>query len=128
MPEKRKVLAVDDDPFIRKFLRAKLEQEGYESGCFRDGYAAMAGMKKASESGEPYGLVVCHVNCRGRNELIGYIRETHPTVPIIAITAGTIGGDINSAESNMWAKLVLTKPQGVINELGNALNKYYPKE
>lgn len=41
MPEKRKILIVDDDPAIVKMLKIRLETEGYDTALAVDGQSAL---------------------------------------------------------------------------------------
>ena len=82
MPKTR-VLVVDDEASIRKFVRSSLQQEGYDSVEASDGEQALQAMEQTLPS-----LVVLDINMPKLNgmEVCRRIREWS-SVPIIMLSA-----------------------------------------
>jgi DNA-binding response OmpR family regulator len=79
-----KILVVEDETAIADFVQRGLEAEGYAVDCAGDG---LAGEKQALE-GKP-DLVVLDLMLPGRDgmSVLGKIRESKPTLPVIVLTA-----------------------------------------
>src|SRR5947208_419226 len=79
-----KILVVEDETAIADFVQRGLEAEGYAVDCAGDG---LDGERQAIE-GKP-DLVVLDLMLPGRDgiSVLGKIRETKPTLPVIVLTA-----------------------------------------
>src|SRR3982750_848933 len=79
-----KILVVEDETAIADFVQRGLEAEGYAVDCAGDG---LAGEKQALE-GKP-DLVVLDLMLPGRDgmSVLGKIRKSKPTLPVIVLTA-----------------------------------------
>src|SRR5947208_12824938 len=79
-----KILVVEDETAIADFVQRGLESEGYAVECAADG---LEGEKQALE-GKP-DLVVLDLMLPGRDgmSVLGSIRESKPTLPVIVLTA-----------------------------------------
>ncbi|MCB9745478.1 MAG: sigma-54-dependent Fis family transcriptional regulator [Alphaproteobacteria bacterium] len=102
----KRVLIVDDEPSIRKVLRALLQVEGFSVRAEPDGAAAIQALGE-----EAFDVVITdqqmpHV---GGLELLQWAREHHPAIPVILITAhGTV--DAAKEAIKLGAYDYLTKP------------------
>jgi DNA-binding response OmpR family regulator len=79
-----KILVVEDETAIADFVQRGLEAEGYAVDCAGDG---LEGERQALE-GKP-DLVVLDLMLPGRDgiSVLGKIRETKPSLPVIVLTA-----------------------------------------
>jgi DNA-binding response OmpR family regulator len=79
-----KILVVEDETAIADFVQRGLEAEGYAVDCAGDG---LEGERQALE-GKP-DLVVLDLMLPGRDgiSVLGKIRESKPTLPVIVLTA-----------------------------------------
>lgn len=102
----RKVLVVDDDPFMREFLREFFLQRGILSDVAVDGVDAL---NKVST--RDYLVVLADLRMPGIDglELLDRIQSIKPNLPVIIITAyGTIASAIEATK--MGAFDYITKP------------------
>jgi|YNPNPStandDraft_1061719.scaffolds.fasta_scaffold49527_2 two-component system alkaline phosphatase synthesis response regulator PhoP/two-component system response regulator VicR len=108
MPERKKILAVDDDKFIVMVIRVNLEFEGYEVVEAYDGVQAL----EMIESENP-DLVVLDIMMPEMNgwDVLSRIRENPKTedLPVIMLTALAQDRDIEEATLR-GADVYLTKP------------------
>lgn len=97
---------IEDEPGIVDFLQRGLSSYGYDVSAALDG---VAGAEKAI--GESVDLVVLDMMLPGRSglDVLGAIRESKPSLPVIALTAR---GDLDDRIAGLDAGLVdyLTKP------------------
>jgi two-component system, OmpR family, copper resistance phosphate regulon response regulator CusR len=79
-----KILVVEDETAISDFVQRGLEAEGYAVDCAADG---LEGERQAIEGNAD--LVVLDLMLPGRDgmSVLGSIRETKPTLPVIVLTA-----------------------------------------
>jgi DNA-binding response OmpR family regulator len=79
-----KILVVEDETAIADFVQRGLEAEGYAVDCAADG---LDGERQALEGNAD--LVVLDLMLPGRDgmSVLGSIRETKPTLPVIVLTA-----------------------------------------
>lgn len=81
----RSVLVVDDDESVRDYLRVLLSKRGYEVFCCA---SAEAALKRLAGGDEPL-VVLLDLVMPGMDglALLGRIRQTYPTVPVIIVSA-----------------------------------------
>ena len=103
---KGKILVVDDEAAARTPLAELLRQEGYEVETAADGFKALGRMTEFEAD-----LVLTDLNMPGMDgvELLRKVKETHPELPVVLMTAF---GGVETAVSAMreGASDYLTKP------------------
>ena len=79
-----RLLIVEDDPEMRDLLRKVLEKEGYRVSVSGDGHQALLAFDR-----ETFDLVVTDMlmPCDGGLELLAAVHRTHPSLPVIIVTA-----------------------------------------
>ena len=79
-----RILIVDDAPAIRAMLRTLFEEEGYTVVTAPDGYAALELL-----GDDPPDLIITDVKMPRLDgwQLLRRVREQHPTLPAILISA-----------------------------------------
>ena len=100
------LLIVEDDPEMRDLLRKVLEKEGYRISVAGDGREATTSLSR-----KPFDLVVTDLLMPddGGLELLRAIRQTHPTLPVIIITAFGDWGSYSRA-LELGAAAFISKP------------------
>ncbi|MFT4977149.1 MAG: two-component system response regulator AtoC [Myxococcota bacterium] len=101
-----RILIVDDEPSIRKVLRAQLTRAGYSPATADDGSAAIARLEI-----EPFDLVISDLKMPGVGgmELLSYCKASLPGMPVILITAhGTVDSAVEAIKQG--AHDYITKP------------------
>lgn len=100
------LLIVEDDAEMRDLLRKVLEKEGYRISVAGDGREATASLSR-----KPFDLVVTDMLMPddGGLELLRAIRQTHPTLPVIIITAFGNWGSYSQA-LELGAAAFISKP------------------
>ena len=120
MPDKRRVLVIDDDEFVRLTICEIVENLDYHVTNAKDGGRALALM---ADGGMP-DIVITDIIMPGKSglEIIAEIRKSFPAVKIIAISGGGGSGDGDnlSAARELGADRVIPKPIE-IKELGKIL-------
>lgn len=85
MPDQsNKVLIVDDDPFFRKMLPAKLRSMKFQSETAENGYE---GLEKFRQS-QDIALIISDLNMPEMNgmEFLEHVRELNQEIPVIVLT------------------------------------------
>lgn len=105
---KRKVLIVDDEDVIRKFLRINLESWGYDVKEASDGLEAINQLKS-----EDFDLLICDIVMPNKDgwEVLKEVRSNPKTqeMPVIVLTAK--GEDTEMFKGyDMGANYYMTKP------------------
>jgi two-component system KDP operon response regulator KdpE len=103
-----RILVVDDEPAIRRFLRTSLGSQGYSVEDAEDGPAALAMMANAPD------LVVLDLGLPGMDgfEVIRRLRESGATVPIVVLSVRTDeAGKVRALD--LGADDYVTKPFGI---------------
>lgn len=106
-----RVMVVDDDPIVGESLERFLQKAGYTTATACDGHEALAILRDAEESGEPFNLVLTDVNMprSGGIELLKQIRKHHDSLVVIMMTGyGTIESAVEAVK--LGAFDYLTKP------------------
>jgi two-component system, OmpR family, KDP operon response regulator KdpE len=104
-----RVIVVDDEPAIRRFLRTSLRAEGYEVIEEETGEAALAEIRRRAPD-----IIMLDLGLPGIGglEIIRLVRETGSTVPIIVLTSRTDeAGKVEALD--LGADDYVTKPFGV---------------
>lgn len=105
------ILVIDDEPSIQYLFKKMLEREGFDVLTASDGKEGMALFES-----RPVDLVVTDLIMPVKEgiEVIMELKQTHPDIPVIAIS----GGGLNSSESYLTiaqaagAHAALRKPVG----------------
>jgi len=125
MPEKARILIVDDDPIVADSLADFLSREGYTTATACDGKEALTILDAAADknnSGD-FGILIADMNmprCDGM-ELLKEVRARHESVvPIVVTGFGKIDSAVEAVK--LGAVDYLTKPV-VDDELRLAVNK-----
>ena len=83
---KKRILVVDDDPTFRTLLQVLLEENGHIGEMAENGREALARLAQTD-----YDAVLLDYMMPGADGLtvLQYIRERHPSMPIVMITGHT---------------------------------------
>jgi CheY-like chemotaxis protein len=100
------VLVVDDDPDIRQVLQDRLESYGYPVETAADGRTALEMLERLAPRG-----VFLDIRMPGMDglEVLSRIRDRHPAIPVVVITAASTGDKVISA-IQAGAQAYLLKP------------------
>lgn len=109
-----RLLVVEDDVEMRDLLRKVLAKEGYRVSVAADGREASVSLSRVR-----FDLVVTDMLMPddGGLELLRVIRETHPTLPVIIITAFGDWGSYSRA-LELGAAAFISKPLKMAELLG----------
>jgi len=93
------VLVVDDDPSIRKLIRLKLENVGYDILEAEDGKDAID-LLRSGENSMVVDLIITDLNIPGVDgfEVIAYCKKEYTKIPLIVLTGNS---DVQLANSLM---------------------------
>jgi len=113
MPEKSKVLVVDDEDALRTVLSSELASEGYDVGTASDGDLALAEVEKGK-----YDLVLLDIKMPHMNgfEVLKHIKEKHPKTKVIMLTGFA---DLKNAieSKKLGAEDFVSKPYDLVDLL-----------
>jgi len=104
-----RILVVDDEPAIRRFLKTSLSAQGYIVSEAADGSAALAALKR-----EPLDVLVLDLGLPGIDgfEVIRDLREAGSALPIIVLSVrADEAGKVKALD--MGADDYVTKPFGI---------------
>lgn len=103
---KKKILIVEDNPMVIKSLEFKLKKEGYDAHLTEDGRDAMEKLKT-----ESFDLVLTDLMLPfiSGNQIIEFIKENYPDLPIIVLSTAT-QEDIITEAFTMGVDDFITKP------------------
>ena len=105
---KRKILIVDDEEVIRKFLRIHLDKLGYEVMEAADGEQAIEQLK-----GDDFDLLICDIIMPKKDgwEVIKKVKSNPKTknLPVIVLTAKNEDSDMFKGY-DLGANYYMTKP------------------
>jgi CheY-like chemotaxis protein len=122
MADKKRILVIDDDDFVRETICEVVEGFNYHVTQARNGVEAM----KALNGDGPPALVITDIIMPGKSglEIITEIRKAFPGVRIIAISGGggSRSGDILAMATELGSDRVISKPID-IRELEKALTE-----
>ena len=79
-----RILIVDDEESMRRFLSILLEKEGYQVSLASSGEEALQQLKERS-----FGLLITDLKMPGMNgvELLEHVTTSDPTLPVVILTA-----------------------------------------
>ncbi len=124
MPDKARILIVDDDPIVAESLADFLGREGYATATACDGSEALTMLDDATEKvGGGFGILIADMNmprCDGMELLRGMRKNHESVVPIVVTGFGKIDTAVEAVR--LGAVDYLTKPV-VDDELRLAVNK-----
>jgi DNA-binding NtrC family response regulator len=90
----RRVLVVEDDPIIRRFIRDVLKRKGYDIQGSENGLDALDKVQQ-----KDYQLVISDLKMEGMDglELLSRVKKISPNTEVIIITAyGTVSNAVNA--------------------------------
>jgi signal transduction histidine kinase len=101
-----KILVVDDDPDIEQLLLDRLHALGYQPRAAADGRQALEAL-----CGEPFGGIILDIGIGQIDglEVLRHIRQWHPQIPVIMITASG-SQELAVRAIGMGAQAYLLKP------------------
>jgi DNA-binding NtrC family response regulator len=84
----RRILIADDEPSIRRTVRAVLEQQGSEVSEFADGASAIVAIRELVAAGTPPDLVISDVRMPDANgyEVFRAAKDASLAIPVILMT------------------------------------------
>ena len=129
VPEKRKILVMDDDEIIREFIGETLSQIGYEVEYARDGSEAIELYRRAKESNNAFDAVIMDLTVSGGmggREAIEKLREIDPDVKAV-VSSGYSNDPVMSEFKKYGCRGVIAKPYK-IEELSKTLYKVINEE
>jgi DNA-binding response OmpR family regulator len=107
--ERRKILVIDDEPYIGRIIQLKLESTPYAVDCYQDGAAALERLR----TDEAVDLILLDIMMPQMNgfEVLARLRKIpHRTAtPVIMLTGKGQSADREQAAS-LGARDFLTKP------------------
>ena len=117
-----RILVADDDDSVRSLLRLTLPAEGVEVVEARDGEEALELISAHAPD-----LLLLDWNMPGRPgaDVLAEVRRSHPTLPVIVLTADQAGSTHELAGA-LGADTFLTKPFSPL-ELLEAVESFLPE-
>jgi PAS domain S-box-containing protein len=103
-----RIMVVDDDPDVRRFLTALLDELGHEVESFEDAGAALAALEAATPDLMLVDFAMPKMNGA---QLVRLVRERQPELPVIFVTGFAESGQLEGAAG--CAVPVLRKPFGL---------------
>ncbi len=126
---KGKILVMDDEDSVRKFVQRLLKRLGYEVELTKDGMEAIELYQKAKESGNPFSVVILDLTVTGGmggKETIKKLKEIDPEVKAI-VSSGYSNDPIMSEFEKYGFIGVLTKPYEIM-QMSKLLNEIVDKQ
>ena len=121
------ILVVDDEPLIRQWVCAVLEDEGFRVAVAADGDQALAIVRQEAPA-----LMVLDVFLPGKEglETILELRKEHHPIKVLATSGGPIHGyDVLKVARLFGAHAVLAKPYSaevLLDQIAQVLNQSEP--
>jgi DNA-binding NtrC family response regulator len=113
MPEKSKILVVDDEEALRTVLSSELISEGYDVQTASDGDDAISDLQKTS-----YDLVLLDIKMHKLSgfEVLKFIKEKHPKTKVVMLTGFA---DLKNAieSKKLGAEDFVSKPYDLVDLL-----------
>ncbi|HTZ89086.1 MAG TPA: sigma-54 dependent transcriptional regulator [Alloacidobacterium sp.] len=122
-----RILIIDDEASIRESLETLLTLEGYAVETAPEGESGLDQIDRAS-----YDLVLLDLALPGKNglEILHLIRERHPDLPVIMITAfGTVDNVVEAIRTG--AQNFVQKPwdnEKLLADIRSAIARYHAEE
>ncbi|HMD21483.1 MAG TPA: sigma-54 dependent transcriptional regulator [Alloacidobacterium sp.] len=122
-----RILIIDDEASIRESLETLLTLEGYNVETATEGESGLDQIDRAS-----YDLVLLDLALPGKNglEVLHLIRERHPDLPVIMITAfGTVDNVVEAIRTG--AQNFVQKPwdnEKLLADIRSAIARYHAEE
>lgn len=90
---KAKLLIVDDEPAIRKFMASLLTEIGYHVRCAEDGFSALHDIRKSIPD-----ILLCDLNMPGMSgfELLSVVRRRFSAIHVVAMSGAFCGNEVPS--------------------------------
>lgn len=113
MPQKNRILVVDDEDALRTVLSSELEGEGYNVASAADGSEAIEILKKSA-----FDLILLDIKMPNVDgfEVLKFIKETHPLTKVIMLTGFA---DLKNAieSKKLGAEDFVSKPYDLVDLL-----------
>ncbi len=113
MPDKNKILVVDDEDALRTVLSGELVSEGYDVRTAADGDDAISNVQK-----ETFDLVLLDIKMPRMNgfEVLKFIKEKHPKTKVVMLTGFA---DLKNAieSKKLGAEDFVSKPYDLVDLL-----------
>ena len=125
MATQRRIMFIDDDPFLGTLTRVTLERLGHAADTFLDPGSALEAYRTP---GARYDLVLCdvHLDRASGFELARELKHLRPQVPVLMLSGVVEDSDI-AAGRDIGVLAVLPKSD-VMTRLGEALAPFLPQE
>src|SRR3569833_1490395 len=93
MATQRRIMFIDDDPFLATLTRVTLERLGHAAETFLDPASALEAFRTCEA---PYDLVLCDVRLDRSSgfELAREMKHVRPDVPVLMLSGVVEDGDI----------------------------------
>jgi len=107
LPQREKILVVEDDELISGLLEMALVAEGYDVVLAADGNFALALLLE-----EPFGVILLDLMMPnlGGFEFMKRLREDMPSAPSIIVMSGSATAEVSGRAIASGARSVLRKP------------------
>ena len=113
MPQKNRILVVDDEDALRTVLSSELEGEGYTVASAADGSEAIEILKK-----DEFDLILLDIKMPNVDgfEVLKFVKETHPETKVIMLTGFA---DLKNAieSKKLGAEDFVSKPYDLVDLL-----------
>lgn len=113
MPQKNRILVVDDEDALRTVLSSELEGEGYKVASAADGSEAIEILKK-----EGFDLILLDIKMPNVDgfEVLKFVKESHPDTKVIMLTGFA---DLKNAieSKKLGAEDFVSKPYDLVDLL-----------
>ncbi len=113
MPQKNRILVVDDEDALRTVLSSELEGEGYKVASAADGSEAIEILKK-----EGFDLILLDIKMPNVDgfEVLKFVKENHPDTKVIMLTGFA---DLKNAieSKKLGAEDFVSKPYDLVDLL-----------
>ncbi len=113
MPQKNRILVVDDEDALRTVLSSELEGEGYKVASASDGAEAIDILKK-----DEFDLILLDIKMPNVDgfEVLKFVKETHPDTKVIMLTGFA---DLKNAieSKKLGAEDFVSKPYDLVDLL-----------
>lgn len=88
---RRRVLIIDDDPFVGEALTERLQAMGFDATAVRDGPSGLACLAEAAD-GHPVRLVLLDLHMPGMDgsAVLREIQARHADIPVIVMSASPL--------------------------------------